>query len=116
MHSDSLDAVQTLELQRYITENCKSNDFHSIVDEQIDIVFEKEQLKARRITYQAENKLGALLKNTGDGNTQTLIIYYVVAFVRGNYISCIMSHWNNDFIEDKSGLPSLLEKVIKLEK
>jgi len=115
VHCDSLDAVQTVELKRYITANCKTKDFKAVTDEQIDIVFEGQQLKARRITYQVEKELGSLLLKTGDGNTKTLIIYYIVAPVRGNYISCIMSHWNNDFIEKESRLPSLLEKFMQLK-
>lgn len=114
VHKDSLDALQTVELQAYLTANCKFKDIEVVDEEYIDIIFEGQQLKSRRITYKAENELGALLLNTGDGNTQTLIIYYVVALVRGNYISCVMSHWNNDLIEDGSSLPSLLEKFMRL--
>jgi hypothetical protein len=115
VHSDSADAVKSIVLQRYITAHCKSKDLKAITDETIDIIFEGQKLKAQRITYQAENETATLLLNTGGGNTQALIIYYVVAPIRGNYVSCIMSHWKNDLIEEESNLPSLLEKVMELK-
>ncbi len=115
VHIDSLDATKTVEAQRYITANCKSEDMKSLTDELINIVFEGNRVKARRITYQIDSELDPLLVNTGAGKTRSLTIYYIVAPVRGNYISCIMSHWNNDFIEEESGLPSLLEKFMKFE-
>lgn len=115
VHADSSDARQTLELQRYVTAHADYKNFKAIADETIDIIFEGQHIKAQRITYQPEKELGALLLNTGGGNTQALIIYYVMAPVRGYYVSCVMSHWNNDLIEADSKLPSLLEKVMKLK-
>lgn len=100
-----------MNIQRYITAHCKSQDLIPIADEIIDIIFEGQKLKAQRITYQIENETAALINNTGGGNTQKLIIYYIVASIRGNYISCVMSHWNNDIVERESGLPLLLDTL-----
>jgi len=44
-----------------------------------------------------------------------LTAYYVACEVRNNYVSCVMSFWNNDQINE-SGLPPLLEKVMQLPK
>jgi hypothetical protein len=45
---------------------------------------------------------------------KTLTIYFVAAPVRKNYVSCVMSFWNNDQI-NPSGLTPLLEQVMKLD-
>ena len=117
VHRDSLDAVKSVEQQRYITANCnfKKGDAKAVIENEINIIFEGQPLKASRITYQLEGEIGKLLLNTGGGNTRSLIIYYVVAPVRNNYVSCVMSHWNNDFLEEESGLPLLLGKVMQLK-
>jgi hypothetical protein len=46
---------------------------------------------------------------------KTLTIYYVAAPVRGNYVSCVLSFWNNDTITE-NGIAPLLEEVMKPEK
>lgn len=51
----------------------------------------------------------------GMSGEKTLTIYYVVSPVRGNFVSCVLNFWNNDQIGE-SGLPLLLEKVMKLKK
>lgn len=43
-----------------------------------------------------------------------LTVYYVALEVRGNYVSCVLSFWNNDVITEK-GLPPLLEAVMQLK-
>jgi hypothetical protein len=47
---------------------------------------------------------------------KSLTVYYVAEKVRGNYLSCIMSFWDNDEINPETQLPPLLEKVMKLER
>lgn len=115
VHKDSADAALSVETQRYVTANCKMQAAQPTADEWVAVVFENQPLKARRITYRFEGETAALLLNTGGGNTHSLTIYYVVAPVRGNYVSCILSFWNNDLLEEASGLPSLLEKVMQLK-
>ncbi len=116
VHRDSLDAALSVEMQRKITRECNSNDIEMSVasDDTIKIIFEGVPATARKTVFKAEGETAALLEPTGGGGTKELIIYYVVAPVRGNWVSCVMSHWNNDTIEE-SGLPELLEKVMKLQ-
>ena len=54
----------------------------------------------------------SLLTKMSGGKSVT--IYYVATKVRGNYVSCCMSFWNNDTLTE-SGLAPLLEKVMKLK-
>ncbi|WP_255414823.1 hypothetical protein [Tenacibaculum sp. E3R01] len=42
-------------------------------------------------------------------------IYYVATKVRDNYVSSVLSFWNNDTIT-KNGLAPLLEEIMKLKK
>jgi hypothetical protein len=111
VHKDSLDAVQSLELKQYITAHCKYDNVKVLADEDIDILVEEQDLVARRITYDASR----IFINRGNVNTKSLIIYYFVVPARGNFVSCVLSHWNNDIIEEDTKLPSLLEKIIQLK-
>ncbi len=45
---------------------------------------------------------------------KTLTIYYIATEVRDNYVSCVLSFWNNDTITE-NGLAPLLEKVMRLK-
>ena len=57
--------------------------------------------------------INSLLAGMSGG--KTLTAYYVAEKVRDNYVSCVLSFWNNDEIKE-SGLPLLLEQVMKLQK
>ena len=52
---------------------------------------------------------------TGMSGGKTLTIYYVAEKVRGNYMNCVMSFWNNDVINPETNLPPLLDEVMKLK-
>ena len=43
-----------------------------------------------------------------------LTVYFVAAPIRGNFVSCVMSFWENDQI-NPGRLPPLLEQVMKLK-
>ncbi len=117
VHKDSLDAAQCIDIQYYITVHCRTKELNTqiVSDQQVDVLFEGVPVKACKVVHQLKDESTELLKDAGDGNTRSLTIYYVVAPVRGNYVSCVMSFWNNDFIEEQSVLPSLLEKVMQLK-
>ncbi len=82
-----------------------------VSDEIVDVIFEEVDTKARKIIYDFTGVTSALVGMTGG---KTLTIYFISAPVRGNYISCVMSFWNNDLIR-ASGLAPLLEEVMKLK-
>lgn len=50
----------------------------------------------------------------GMSGGKTLTVYYVAEKVRDNYVSCVMSFWNNDNLT-KDGLAPLLEEVMQLK-
>jgi len=80
-----------------------------IEEEEVEIVFEEVLTKAKKIIYKL-NKISSTLAG-GD----SLIVYYVSEKIRGNYMSCVLSFWNNDNIKP-SGLTPLLEEVMKIDK
>ncbi|NER16079.1 hypothetical protein [Spongiivirga citrea] len=82
-----------------------------ISEEEVDIVFEGEEVKAKKVVYDFKG-IKSLLASMSGG--ETLTIYYVAAPVRGNYVGCVLSHWNNDQIEE-NGLPLLLGEVMELK-
>ena len=78
-----------------------------ISEEEVDVVFEGVETKAKRIIYDL-NGVNTLL-----AGGENLTVYYVAAKVRDHYVSCVMSFWNNDNVQP-SGLTPLLEEVMSL--
>ena len=83
----------------------------TVLDTAVAVVFEGAAVSARKITYDFTGLTSLLLTMEGG---KRLNIYFVVAPVRNNYVSCVMSFWDTDQI-NKSGLPPLLEKVMSLK-
>lgn len=83
-----------------------------ISEELVDVIFEGTDVKVKKVVYDFKGVKSLLVGMSGG---KTLTIYFVVSPVRKNYVSCVMSFWNNDNI-NQSGLPPLLEEVMKLKK
>jgi hypothetical protein len=107
VHKDYADAVMAVETQASITQAKKLMQ-NILSDEILDVEFEGTETKARKVIHKMK---GAVKLATGG---KTLTIYYVAAKVGGNYVSCVMSHWDNDKILE-SRLPPLLDKFMKLK-
>lgn len=86
-----------------ILRNQLSKDNIILDDDDIPLFFEGEQVFARRIVYQS------LLP----GARYPLIVYYISTELRGQYISCVLSHYgyNKNYYE----LPDLLREVIEFD-
>lgn len=82
-----------------------------VCDTTVNIVFEGTQTTAKRIIFKITGFNSILSGMTGG---KSLTVYYVAAPVRNNFVSCVMSFWNNDQI-NPSGLPPLLEQIMKLK-
>lgn len=108
VHKNLEDATQTMNNQFMVTKSKKGGKI--ISEELINATFEGSEVKAKKIIYDIKGIKSLLV---GISGSKTLTIYYVASPVRGNFVSCVMSFWNNDTI-NKSGLPSLLEAVMKL--
>lgn len=109
VHKDLEDARKTVNNQFQLVTSQKSGKV--VVDTIVNILFEGTETTARKIIYDFTGLRSALLGMSG---SKTLTIYFVAAAVRDNYVSCVMSFWNNDQI-NPSGLPPLLELVMKLQ-
>lgn len=107
VHKDLQDAKTTIEQQFEITKSKKGGKV--ISEEIVNVEFEGSETKAKKVIYDFTGMKSLLVGMSGG---KTLTIYYVATKVRENYVSCIMSFWNNDTIT-KNGLPPLLEKVMK---
>lgn len=110
IHKTLDDANQNIE-NKYLLLKCR-NDGKIISDEFVDVIFEGTRTKARKIIYDFTGVTSSLAGITGG---ETLTIYLVSTSVRRFNISCMMSYWNNDAINE-SGLPTLLDQVMKLDK
>lgn len=83
-----------------------------VSEEMVDVVFENVETKAKKVIYDFTGVKSMLAGMSGG---KTLTIYYVAEQVRGNYMSCVMSFWNNDVINPETNFPLLLEEVMKLK-
>lgn len=110
VHKELEDAKNTVAQQFEINKSRKNGKV--ISEEMVDIVFEGTETKAKKVIYDFTGLTSVLASMSGG---KTLTIYYVAAEVRGNYVSCVLSFWNNDTITE-NGLAPLLEKVMKLKK
>ena len=82
-----------------------------ISEEEVKIVFEGAPVSAKKVVYDITGVNSLLVGMSG---AKTLTIYYVAKEVRGYFMSCVLSFWNNDQINE-SGLPALLEEVMQLK-
>lgn len=109
VHKDLDDAWQTVDHQFV---SIKSGKHGKIVsDTTVNIIFEGTKGTAKKIVYDFTGVTSALASMSGG---KTLTVYFVASPVRNNFVSCVMSFWNNDQI-NPGGLPPLLEKVMNLE-
>ncbi len=109
IHKSIEDASQTVENE---FKRIKSQKGGKVVSDTIvPVIFEGTETLAKRIIYDITGINSALVGMSGG---KTLTVYLVAVPVRGNFVSCIMSFWNNDQI-NPSGLPPLLEEVMRLK-
>lgn len=109
VHKDYDDALKTVNNQ---FESIKArNNGKIIADTIVNVTFEGTKTTAKRVVYDFTGVTSALIGMSGG---KTLTIYFVAAPVRQNYVSCVMSFWNNDQI-NPSGLAPLLERVMRLD-
>ncbi|MBS1738634.1 MAG: hypothetical protein JSS98_18805 [Bacteroidetes bacterium] len=83
-----------------------------ISEDTVNVIFEGVPVKAKKAVYDFKGVTSLLVSMAGG---KTLTIYFVAAPAKQNFVSCVMSFWNNDNI-NPSGLPPLLEEVMKLTK
>lgn len=103
-------ASADLSIQNQLKATKIKNGGKVISEEDVDIVFEGVPTQAKKVYYDFTGVTSLLASMSGGKN---LTIYYVSEKIRGNYLSCVLSFWNNDSI-NPSGLPALLEKVMTI--
>jgi hypothetical protein len=108
VHKDLDDASATVNNQFVSVFSRKGGKIVS--DTVVDVIFEGTETTARKVVYNFTGAKSFLLKMEGSNQ---LTIYLVSAAVRDNFVSCVMSFWGSDQI-NSSGLPPLLEQVMKL--
>ena len=109
VHKNMEDALFTVENQYFVT---KSKKGVKVVSENlVNVIFEGVETTARKVVYDFTGARALLLTMEG---SKRLTIYYVSVPIRDNFVSCVMSFWENNQI-NPSGLPPLLEQVMKLK-
>lgn len=110
VHKTYEGAKEAIDNQLELTRNQKGEKI--ISENDVSVIFEGNQTIAKKIIYDFTG-VKSLLASVSGG--KELIVYYVASKVRENYVSCCMSFWNNDTINE-NGLAPLLEKVMVLDK
>ena len=108
VHKDAGDAAKTVDNQFLAIKAMKKGKI--VADTMVNVTFEGQTATARRVIYDFTGVTSALVGMSGG---KALFIYFVALPVRGHYVSCVMSFWNNDQI-NPGGLSPLLENVMKL--
>jgi len=75
--------------------------------ETVPVIFEGISTTAKK--YKIKIKLPSLLL----GGSNMLIAYYVVEEINGNYVGCVMSHYEDE--ADENSLPPLISEIMKLK-
>lgn len=109
VHSELRSAQNSINAQKELTKAKKG--INIVSEESVPIIFEEQETVAQKLVFSFKGIKSFL---AGVSNGETLTVYYVATKVRGNYVSCVLSHWNNDNI-NASGLPALLEEVMELK-
>ncbi|WP_299673817.1 hypothetical protein [uncultured Tenacibaculum sp.] len=107
-HKDLENAKKAIDFQLTTT---KYKKVKIISEEEVNVEFEGTPTKAIKVKY---NFIGGRPFFFTPSKNETLIVYYVACKVRGNYMSCVLSHWESDPI-GSNGLPSFLEEVMKIK-
>ncbi|MDI1257573.1 MAG: hypothetical protein PSV16_15880 [Flavobacterium sp.] len=110
VHKDYDDAKRTVAYQLQLTKEKKGGKV--ISETTVAVIFEGTEVQATKIIYDIKG-INSLLAGMSGG--KTLTVFYVAAPVRGNFVSCVLSFWNNDNITE-NGLSPLLEEVMVLKK
>lgn len=108
LHKELSDAKKQIGYEFEIT---KSKDEAKLTkEENINLVFEGVNTLAKKATFQVQSSSNPSLKSLEE---RKLITYYIAETVRGQNISCVLSHWDDDTLTAE-GLPYLLTKLIKI--
>ena len=105
----SLDSAKQSVEEQFLTAKYKKGG-KVISETTTPIIFEGKETIAKSVAYDITG-VNSLL--AGMSGAKTLTIYYVSEEIRGHFVSCVLSFWNNDEINE-SGLPALLEEVMTL--
>ena len=109
MHPDMNEAKAQTALQEAV--NRRNRQFKIEQEEDVSVRVEGVMVPARRLQLRVKGIVGLMAKGEG---SRTLIVYYVTTEVRGRYVSCVLSYWTSDYLED-SGLPPLLGTIMQLK-
>ncbi|MDR7208584.1 hypothetical protein [Flavobacterium piscis] len=110
IHKNIESAKTSVENQFTVTKS--KNGIKIISEEQTAVIFEGTETTAKKVVFDFSG-MKSLLAGMSGG--KTLTVFYVAEKVRDNFVSCVMSFWNNDNLS-KNGLAPLLEKVMHLKK
>jgi hypothetical protein len=106
----NLGAAQNKSSDQIMMNKC-AKQFNVVSEEEVAVIFEGVEAKAKKIIYGINGITKVLTRLSGG---KTLTVYYVAIPVRSTYVSCVMSHWDTDKIGSK-GLPVFIGEFMKLK-
>jgi hypothetical protein len=106
IHSSIDKAMQARDLQ--IINNSDSKLAEILKKDTVTVVFEGSTMEALRITYKAKEP--RIFWGKG---SKILLVYYIVAPVRGRFVTCVLSHYDDQLVN--GNLPPPLDSVMSLK-
>lgn len=98
-------ALEATALSIEITQSKKA--FKTISEEQVDILFEGVPTKATKIIY--KSRAPKLLT----GISSPLHVYYITQQIRGKFVSCVISYYENEMVHQKP--PYLASQIMSIK-
>ena len=110
LHS-SLQAAKAFNEQReYISTHQRK--LKLVSKDPVNVIFEGKKTTALKVVYDVKGLNSWILKL--QSGAEKLIVYYIAEEIDGKFVSCILSHWDNDRMQ-ANGLPALLGEVMELD-
>ncbi len=109
MHESLIDAEALANFKYHALKNTEIKS-EILKDIEMDALFEGEKIKVKKLVQKFKGARGAALKIEG---SNILNVYIAVAKIRGNYISCTMSHWADPMYADNF-LPGIISEIMTL--
>jgi len=106
VHSSIDKAMRARDLQ--IINNSDSKLAEILKKDTVAVVFEGSTMQALRITYKAKEP--RIFWGKG---SKILLVYYIVAPVRGRFVTCVLSHYDDQLVN--GNVPPPLDNVMSLK-
>lgn len=110
LHKSLKAAKEFNEQREYISTNQRK--LKLVSKDPVNVIFEGKKTTALKVVYDVKGLNSWIIRL--QSGAKNLIVYYIAEEIDGKFVSCILSHWDNDRMQP-NGLPALLGEVMELD-